>query len=211
LLENKERFSKFANKIIRVEVSENSFSSSSWQNEETSWNAIKFGLQHADAEDIIIISSLDEIPDSKILTDIISTNTTFPICFINQFYYFYLNTKYTNDDNTNWKGSYVTKFNKLNINNIYSFVEERKNIQGINGGWHFSFLGDANDAFTKANSYAHREFKHFTKEDYEYCIQNLQDPLNRKSCYNFHSIEKIENLPNHVQSNIQNYKKYLRF
>jgi beta-1,4-mannosyl-glycoprotein beta-1,4-N-acetylglucosaminyltransferase len=210
LLENIDRFEKFKNKIIRIEISEEEFTADPWSNESYSWCSIIKGLKNAQEDDIIIVSALDEIPKKETINDIIY-NLPKPCCVITQFYYFYLNTKYYWDPNyqTDWPGSYVTTFDKLDKNNIYNFVHLRKDTYKTKGGWHFSFLGDANNTLLKVHSYGHFENNHFTKEFYEDKIQNLKDVFNRPEV-GFHSYDDISNLPQYVQDNMDKFKKYIR-
>lgn len=211
-LENLERFSKHSHKIIRIEVPEEEFQNDPWYNESLAWRSVEKGLRQVNAsgDDIIIVSALDEIPSIQSLHQAIWEYPK-PCCIVNQFYYFYLNTKYWlgSADSTSWNGPYVTTYDQLNKANIYSFISERGNIPKVPGGWHFSFLGDAENAYKKVHSYSHSEMNHFSKEFYAERIANLEDVFAR-SDVGFHSYEKIYNLPIYVQSNLDKFKKYIK-
>lgn len=209
-LENEKQFANFKHKIIRLEIPDTNFSSDSWENEKMSWNYIKNALTDLSENDIVIISALDEIPESKVLNDILMLNLQLPICMENEFLYYYLNTRYTtNGIDSAWLGSYITKYKNLNKDNIYSFTSERQSISRIRGGWHFSFLGNEKNVYTKTNSYAHSEFNHFTEEQFKKRIETLTDPLGR-DYVNFHSYMPIDKLPKYVQDNLEKYNKYIR-
>jgi beta-1,4-mannosyl-glycoprotein beta-1,4-N-acetylglucosaminyltransferase len=209
-LNNKDRFEKFNHKIIKLEVPENLFNENSWHNEKMSWNYIINGLVAANADDIIMISALDEIPQKETIKTLLE-NSIVPCCIMIKFYYFYLNTKYYHDFNkTEWNGPYVTKFQWLDMKNIYSFIEKRKTEKTISGGWHFSFLGNAKDAHIKVNNYGHAECNHFSEEHYKERIEKLEDPFGRNDEQKFYGLEDLCNLPKHVQENIEKFRKYLR-
>jgi beta-1,4-mannosyl-glycoprotein beta-1,4-N-acetylglucosaminyltransferase len=208
-LDNIDRFSKFADKIIRIEISEDEFGSNPWDNEKHSWCSIIRGLKKATNDDIIIISALDEIPKKNTIKEI--KNLPKPFCISTDLYYFYLNTKFNWDPNykTKWPGSYVSTFEQLDKNNIYNFVHIRKTLPQLGEGWHFSFLGDAKNAYIKTNSYSHSECNHFTEEYYKKQIQNLGDVFGRPEVM-FDSFTEISDLPIYVQENIDKFQKYLK-
>jgi len=209
-LDNLDRFSKFNHKIIRLEIPEDKFNDNSWDNEKLSWNYIITGLDNVKSEDIIMISALDEIPKKETIKTIID-NFSIPCCISIQFYYFYLNTKYYNDYNKpEWNGPYLTTFELLDKNNIYSFIQKRKAAKSISGGWHFSFLGNAKDAHIKVNNYGHAECNHFSEEYYQERIEKLEDPFGRNDEQKFYALEELSNLPNHIQENVEKFRKYLR-
>lgn len=207
--ENLNRFTKFNSKIIRLEIPEYHFTNSTWVNEAKSWNYLINGLNEAKDEDIIMISALDEIPKKETL-QLVKNNSIFPCCVVMDLYYFYLNTKYLENGSTEWNGTYITKFNMLDQNNMYSFNTKRKNVHKFYGGWHFSFLGDAKHAFEKVHSYSHSEFNNFTEEHYKTCISNLSDVFGRSNVNFFGSYTDISELPKYVLNNIDKFKKYIR-
>jgi beta-1,4-mannosyl-glycoprotein beta-1,4-N-acetylglucosaminyltransferase len=211
-LDNVDRFSKFNHKIIRLEIPNDKFCVSAWTNETMSWNYLINGLSTANSEDLILVSALDEIPKKETIRWV-KDNLSLPCCVSTEHYYFYLNTKYaTNGPGSEsfWHGTYITTFNLLNKNNIYSFVDDRKNVRTINGGWHFSFLGNAKDAATKTRSYSHSEYNNVTEEFYEERINKLEDVFGRNSQIVFHSFADVTSLPEYVQNNIERFERYIR-
>jgi beta-1,4-mannosyl-glycoprotein beta-1,4-N-acetylglucosaminyltransferase len=210
-LDNKERYEKFLSKIIHVRIpSEKLSSSNPWDNERTSFDSCLNGLLNADDEDIIIISTVDEIPSASSIRQSIEFGATCKI--IHQFFYFYLNTKYWSYDTTRttWNGSCVTKYITIKNKEIRDwFMSTRDHGFGINGGWHFSFLGDGKNAFEKVNSYSHNEYNHISEEFYQKNLEELKDPFSR-NITGFHSFEDLNNLPKYVQENLNKFKKYIR-
>lgn len=208
-LNNLNKFSKFNNKIIRLEIGTNNFSNNPWENEKLSWDYLINGLNGAQDEDLIMISALDEIPKKEVIEKI-KNNNLLPCCVVMDLYYFYLNTKYAHNNSTKWNGTFVTQFKSLNKNSIYSFNSDRQHIPlKIEGGWHFSFLGDAKNAVKKVHSYSHSEFNHFSEEFYSEKIKNLEDVFGRREL-KFDSFVELNTLPEYVQTNIENFKKYIR-
>jgi beta-1,4-mannosyl-glycoprotein beta-1,4-N-acetylglucosaminyltransferase len=207
-LENIDKFKSFNHKIIRLEVPSNLFCDNAWTNEKLSWDYLIHGLSEAKNDDLILISALDEVPKKEII-EIIKNENIFPRCVIMDLYYFYLNTKFSENNSTKWHGTFATKFNLLNKKNMYSFNNDRKHVNKIEGGWHFSFLGDAKNAINKVHSYSHSEFNHFTEDYYFERIKNLQDVFGR-SQLKFDSFADIKTLPKYVQSNLKKYKNYIR-
>jgi hypothetical protein len=78
-----------------------------------------------------------------------------------------------------------------------------------NGGWHFSFMGDAACAIDKVKSYAHSEFKDISVSRMNYLFENLKDPLGRETTTWFHSHEPLKELPQYVQDNVDKFKQYI--
>jgi len=206
--ENKTRYKDFLHKIIRVEVPAEKYTFDTWNNERLSFNYIIEGLQGATDEDLIMLSAMDEIPKQNTIKEAISSNQ-FPKCVITQFYQYYLNTKFDVGGSPNWHGTYLTKLKNINKNNLYSFVQLRKQCPSIYGGWHFTFLGNESDVYTKTNSYAHTEFKHFSKEHFRDKIDNLKDPFDRGETI-FNCIEDVKNLPIYVQNNLEKFLTILK-
>ncbi len=209
-LENSQRFEKFAHRIIRVEVPESQYTTNAWANEDTSFQHILKGLTAAQPEDIVLLSALDEVPSKQAIRHIQQVRD-FPCCVSMDFFYFYLNTKYwlNNPNDLSWPGTYATTFECLDKTRIGSFVQQRKNVTKVQGGWHFSFLGDAESAWKKSNSYSHAENNHFTKEFYMERIANLEDVFGR-SDVGFHSFVELSTLPSFILDNMDRFKKYIR-
>jgi len=213
-LENIDRFKKFASKIIRVEIPENEFTNDAWDNEKMSRNNIIKGLHIAKEDDIIIISALDEIPKNESILQITTQESNFPVCVNTRMFYFYLNTQYSLENfngewSVNWRGPYVTTYNLLNKDNPYNFINERKCVPLVGEGWHYSFLGDASNAYKKTHSYSHSENNHISEEEYNIRRNNLEDVFGRHDV-KFDSIIENKCMPKYVQDNLEKFSKYIR-
>jgi len=205
-------FSKFKDKIIHIIVPSDEFTENSWYNEEHQFNSIQNGLSNANDDDLVILGFLDEIPRSSTIKKLIEENFDSVSFLLLNFYYFFLDTKYTDFSGGDyWYGNSISPRKYLG-SNLYQFVMKRgRGENTINdGGWHFSFLGDSEFVLDKINSYAHTEFKHLSNDDIKHFINNLGDPLGRNGCTRFLGHEILENLPLYVQKNIDKFKKHFQ-
>ena len=116
-------------------------------------NNILNGLAKADANDLIILSDSDEIPDLKKINQI-KKNTKFT-AFSQKMFMYKLNLQNLNE--SNWIGSKIClkkhlpqpqKLRDLNLKLSFWRIDKR-NLQIINGGWHFSFMQSPEDIAKK--------------------------------------------------------------
>ena len=195
-------------------------------------NYIEKGLTHADENDIILISDVDEIPN---LVDLNFKEINEKIILFRQdMFYYKFNLHLPNLIWTGTKG--CKKKNLLNpqwLRNIkdrkYSFfrldtifsTKKYRNIKFINdGGWHFTNIKTAKEIQYKLKSYLHhREFDvdPLSIDEIDQVIQN------KEAIYNLNvdkSVNKIGNgsklekfelkkLPIYIQNNLNNYRKWI--
>ena len=195
-------------------------------------NYIIQGLLNSDDEDVILISDLDEIPN---LSNHNLKNIDEKILLFKQdMFYYKFNLQIPN---FKWVGTKACKKKKLispqwlrNIKDrkypfyrIDTFFSQTKytNIEFVNqGGWHFSNIKTASEIEHKLKSYLHhREFdlEPLSKNEIENIIKN------KKAIYDLRidqRVNKIGNgsqlvkydfgkLPEYLQLNTENYKKWL--
>ena len=185
-------------------------------------NALERGYKNCDPEDWIMISDIDEIPNLKNLNDLLNkTNNKIGI-FDQKVFYYKLNLNVL--DYQQWEGTRISK--KKNIKSFswlrehvrlknlrYGFwrIDKFKNIFKINnGGWHFSFLGDANLIASKIKSYVHSEYdkSKFTDiEEINKRIENNIDPYDRKKALK--KIQIDETFPDFILQNQEKLKKFI--
>jgi beta-1,4-mannosyl-glycoprotein beta-1,4-N-acetylglucosaminyltransferase len=126
-------------------------------------NSLIEGIKDARLDDLIILSDSDEIPDMTKLNQI-KTGSKF-IAFSQMMFMYKLNLE--NLSENNWIGSKITL--RKNISTMQSLRDlkfkkfpfwriDKKNLQIIQGGWHFSFLQSPQDIKTKIQSFSHGEF-----------------------------------------------------
>ena len=126
-------------------------------------NSLIEGIADANLNDLIILSDSDEIPDLTKLNQI-QEGSKF-IAFSNMMFMYKLNLQ--NLGENNWIGSRIVL--KKNITTMqtlrnlkfkkYPFWRiDKKNLQIIQGGWHFSFLQTPAGIKEKIKAFSHGEF-----------------------------------------------------
>ena len=96
-LENKQRFSDFLHKIRHVVVDDSEYIEDCmvWQREFDQKNAVFRGIKGCGKEDFIIVFDVDEIPDPRIVKDIVTQDANFIAIIKQPCFYYYLNCKST--------------------------------------------------------------------------------------------------------------------
>ena len=178
-------------------------------------NNILNGLTKADENDLIILSDSDEIPDLKKINQI-KKSTKFT-AFSQKMFMYKLNLQ--NLDESNWIGSKIClkrdlpkpqKLRDLKFKNYPFWRIDKKNLQIINGGWHFSFLQSPEDIVKKIQSYSHGEFN--TEENVNINkisqkIKNSIDIFNRG--YQLKKIDIDSSFPEYVYKNKKLLKDWI--
>tara|TARA_B100001057_G_scaffold496478_1_gene598063 strand:- start:49 stop:849 length:801 start_codon:yes stop_codon:yes gene_type:complete len=176
-------------------------------------NALIEGVQDASPEDLIILSDSDEIPDMTKINEI-KKNKKF-IAFSQKMFMYKLNLQ--NENESNWIGSKIVKRKYLStmqqLRNLkfkkYPFWRiDKKNLQIIDGGWHFSFLQSPEQILEKIKSYSHGEFndKSLDLKKIEERILNNEDIFKRG--FTLKKIDLDESYPKYI---LQNKKKFLKW
>ena len=159
---NINNFSKFKNKIkyivadYKEDIGFKNHAGGESLIEQHQRNSLIEGIKDAHLNDIIILSDSDEIPDLTKLNQIKASSKF--IAFSQMMFMYKLNLK--NLDENNWIGSKITL--KKNISSMQALRDlkfkkypfwrvDKKNLQIIQGGWHFSFLQTPRD-IKKKNS-----------------------------------------------------------
>ena len=150
-------------------------------------NKLIDGIENASQNDLIILSDSDEIPDLKKINKI-KKNKKF-IAFSQKMFMYKLNLQSL--DENNWIGSkitfkkYITSMQDLRDLKFkkYPFWRvDKRNLQIIHGGWHFSFLQNPDEIITKIKSFSHGEFNKevfLDKKEIERKILSNEDIFNR--------------------------------
>ena len=208
-----ENFKKYKNKIIYLVADylkeENSSKHLGGESiiEQHQRNYILKGLNKADENDLIILSDADEIPDLNKINQI-KPNTKFT-AFSQKMFMYKLNLQNINE--SNWIGSKICKKKYFSIpqelrnlkfkKNPFWRIDKR-NLQIIYGGWHFSFLQSPSDISKKIKSYSHGEFNIKENIDIEKINQKIRDNVdifNRG-----HKLTKVnidESFPEYILNN----------
>lgn len=130
-----------------------------WTIEKYQRESIVNGLEKCRAEDLIIISDVDELPDPMLIEKIrkysldtskdeLKTQIEKEAVVLEQdLFYYYFNNK----ADRKWRGTILCKYK--NLVSIQWLRDNRNRISFIkNGGWHFSYLGDADRIKKKLES-----------------------------------------------------------
>ena len=164
--ENKdtEEFIKFKDKIIHIILDDfpykcpniNFNNNEQWLNEYYQRDSIKLGLDKIilDNDDVIILSDVDEICDTKLLDKIKKSEIIINNIFkLNQVLYFY-NLECISS--LPWNAARIMNYSSLNSslsnirrNDCYEQLDE--------GGWRFSYFGDKNFIYNKLMNFSHQE------------------------------------------------------
>jgi len=150
-------------------------------------NQLIEGIKDASQEDLIILSDSDEIPDLTKLKEI-NKNKKY-VAFSQKMFMYKLNLQNLNE--SNWIGSKITlkrnittmqELRDLKFKNYPFWRFDKRNLQIIKGGWHFSFLQKPEDIITKIKSFSHGEFNEnniIDKKKIERKILENEDIFNR--------------------------------
>ena len=152
--ENKARFTNYLDRIIHVQVGDMPQTNNPWDREHFQRNAVVRGLSGSQTDDIVLLSDIDEIPHPDTLLRLTSDGRclslleTYPLVLIQNIYYYYVNVL----DREQWPGSIA-----IRKKNFAMSPEELRTLRFRlprlrNGGWHFSYMGGAEQVRQKLNS-----------------------------------------------------------
>lgn len=160
---------------------------------------VKLGMDKCDDEDLILFSDLDELPNPEIIMKLRSEyDLEKTYVLLEDSFYFYVNVL----SQTNWFGSYITKFKNIKTKSVGLFRNDRDSYERIqNGGWHLSFMGGKERVVNKIKSWGHQEYNlpHII-DGVESNMNSLKDLFGRRNRfyssdiqkYYFESMMKIE-------------------
>jgi beta-1,4-mannosyl-glycoprotein beta-1,4-N-acetylglucosaminyltransferase len=161
----KERYAKFADKIIYVKLEEHFESEDPWPRESWQRNQIMRGLKQASPNDLIIISDVDEFFPGNCLKDIYRETTSTPVIgFVHRMYRWFLN-RTTNEW---WAGAAASQYkflSKYSPQKIREFARGAK-IKMYWIGWHFTSMGGYERALDKYRNYSHGSDHLWTYEEW---------------------------------------------
>jgi beta-1,4-mannosyl-glycoprotein beta-1,4-N-acetylglucosaminyltransferase len=137
---NKDIFKEYLDKIIHVKVEDlpTYNSSNIWVPENYQRNCIMRGLvDHASFGDKIIISDLDEIPNTDLIVSNIDNKEL--VTFKQNLYYYYVNCK----QNCLWDGPIMANYGTFQSPQQLRNIARNGYNSKFHGGWHYSFMGGA--------------------------------------------------------------------
>ena len=217
---NINNFSKFKDKIIFIvaeysqEINFKNHTGGESPIEQHQRNSLVKGLKNAQPDDIIILSDSDEIPDLSKLGEI-KKGKKF-IAFSQKMFMYKLNLQNINE--SNWIGSKITK--KKYLKNMQSLRDlkfkdypfwrfDKKELQIIKGGWHFSFLQTPDQILEKIKSFSHGEFNNndIDIKKIEEKIINNKDIFDRNNV--LRKVNLDETFPSFVLENKDKFLKWI--
>ena len=209
--ENKHRYNKFKEKIIHVIVDDYPEFINAWTFEKHQRDCIVRGLSECNPNDTIIISDLDEIPDPKKIKKYKDQKGI--ITFKQKMFYYYLNNidlKYPIWSNTPSKMLRYSELKKYNSSPQIIRFAKGKLIK--NGGWHFSYLGGAENISQKIKSFAHQEYNstEFTNiESIKEKVSAGKDIFNRGNKKRYASINIDKSFPEYLVLHQERYTRLI--
>jgi hypothetical protein len=195
--DNKSRFVKYLHRIIHVVVSDlHDFSEESpvgWANEEMHRNSISKGISKIslDPSDIVLISDVDEIPDSDTILNIKKIGISGIHSLVQDLYYYNLGFKISK-----WNFAKALDFDTYKQWGARPHSIRIAHFDGIGieiekGGWHFSYFGTANFIKNKIESFSHQEYnREDIKDSIIYKIENGENLFDDRK---FEFLEPSEN------------------
>lgn len=167
-LENKERYAKYADKIIHVMVDDMPCDGNAWNNEAHQRNCITRGLNEAEPEDLILISDVDEIfrPEAIDYARALNKDSYgFRVPYFNfKFNYMLIGTREMYD-------VWMMGVKKAHLNQPVDVIRRKRlqlfqtpfNYEGDkfamieHAGWHFTYLGNDEFIKNKIRNFSHQE------------------------------------------------------
>lgn len=206
---NKHLFSQYADKIIHIIVDDMPISNDAWNLERHQRRCIDRGLKtlSLDPSDIIIISDVDEIPDTntlKILVNRVTPSNVFIYNLQQDMYYYNITCK-----GDKWYHSKV--LNYITYDSTYDRDVENIRMSHFynpipsiaNGGWHFSYFGGVEFIKNKIQNFSHQEVNNpdnLQEDKIIERIKNCDDLFGRNDVKFTHiNIEDNKYLPRNYQ------------
>lgn len=180
--ENRELFAEFEEKILYVAVDNSPMSGvTTHERDKFQKNQLIKAMGDCKAEDIIIFSDVDEIPNPKVLTDVIAHFDASKIYhFAQRMFYCFLNMEEVSGNllsitgefpgvaKRQWLGTKVCSFGNLPKEGIVFLREvsptDPASVRVADGGWHFGYMGGngerdvAKRIGEKVKAAAHQEY-----------------------------------------------------
>ena len=218
--ENKERYAEYLHKIEHVIVDDCPNTDNPWDNEIHQRMCIKNGIEKLKPHDrdIIIISDIDEVPNSYAIELIKKhdNNTPFTMMIMDM-YYFNITTK---DKNLWIEGTRILPYEmfrdefdsdsqrvRFTFSDMFRFnnpkMKTRSGVRIIkNGGWHLSYFGDEQFIQNKLMNFSHQEYNkpHITDlNEIKKCVEERKDICQRRGIEFIHvPIETNNFLPKSI-------------
>lgn len=149
---NSKRFSSFLEKVIHVTIDDFPAFTGAWAQEYYQRNAIMRGLAGCQADDVVLISDVDEIPRPDAIVAFM--NSPGVKVLEQAFYYYFLNCRCVS---FNWvRGTRLLRYQ--DVTSPQEIREHKGDRTVSEAGWHFSYLGGVEKIIDKLESFSHTEY-----------------------------------------------------
>ena len=225
---NKEMFREFLPKIEYIVVDDSPVDISTHERDKYQKNALIKGLEDATDKDVIILSDADEIPNPKVLKEIIAEFDPDKIYHLAQrMFYCYINMEemsgnllsITGDfpgvERRMWLGTKVFSKKSIPEKGIIEMREASTSasnaVRVAEGGWHFGYMGSRQETDvskrigTKVVAAAHHEYNNRdTLAEVRDRLILGQDIFGRNA--RFERVEVDESYPEYLLEHIEEYR-----
>ncbi|HPG12470.1 MAG TPA: hypothetical protein PLU37_13135 [Chitinophagaceae bacterium] len=156
---NQDQFKEYSDRIIHLVAPENDLSP--WEYEFFQRNYIKEALQKCNADDMIMISDVDEIANIKAVMQSPGFQLPALIELPVHYYYFNLRSAFTFKVNLVASWDFIKEKDLGHRNELFpEYTDNVIHCKDVNTGWHFSYLfgTDIEKYQNKIRSFAHSEY-----------------------------------------------------
>ena len=198
-------FRKWLPKIRHVVISGEIDTINAWHREYATREAMKGGFEDADPDDLIFQSDCDEIwrPEKKLAQ---LDNGQHYATFEQEMFYYALNAK--RDPEIVWYGTRRCRAKDWPGGQNLRWT--RQNLVG-DGGWHFSFLGDAANASEKMKAFSHVEYSGDWWTDVERIERSMSQGVDLiQPSARYVPVEVDETFPKPLLEDPERWRKHLR-
>jgi hypothetical protein len=208
-----DRYSKWADKIVYIKVVHPNQGGNAWQYEEWQRDQMTLGWSDCGADDVILVSDVDEIVRPEALQFIRNTNYDFYGLYMPAFYFKF---NYM-DAKPDWhykvwgrayRGIRLQQPHKMRYTNS---IPGARNINLHHAGWHFGWLGDEEFAKTKIKSFSHQEINRadiLDNIDIDRHIAEGRDHF-RPENVTWHTVDMDEYFPKTILNNREKYEQFI--
>jgi beta-1,4-mannosyl-glycoprotein beta-1,4-N-acetylglucosaminyltransferase len=229
--ENKDRYTKFHDKIIHVivddapDITKGIKNPDRWIVEKFQRNCIERGLAECKDDDIVLVSDVDEIPRPVDIPRAAAILDHYPdrlkmITFRQRMFYYFLNGLCVHDNGSNeahrWDGTIGCYYKDFPGADQLRLSRQSEKSGVINdSGWHFSYLGGIDKITKKLESFAHSEFDNAINRDKERIKDVVDKGLDifsrpNKPGVKYLIIQDNEYWPRHIRENIEKFSHLIK-
>jgi len=161
-------------------------------------------------DDIVMFSDADEIPRGEAVAYIKENFEPDSIYHLQQkHFWFYFNCL----RNDIWNGNILLSFNNFKKNSVINLRKWRKGYMVANSGWHFSFMGGAEDVKEKIQNYGEqtiniKEITDNTEAFIQSCIKNNHDFYNNPCQFTITPVN-YNTHPKYLVDNLDKFERYI--